>query len=262
MTYIPMLAKVYVPEDTILRFPCTVQPKYDGVRLLWDGRDATSRTGKPLSVPSVVLEELRERFSGIALDGELYGHGLGFQKIVSLARGRSHAGTTALDYVVFDLPKAGVPWADRLQQLEALVDEHPDGHVRRAPTIPVSSYAQIEDLLKHWVSLGYEGLMIRSYGPGYQHCRTDALLKYKRWRECRAECIDVAAGEGKHAGRLGALCCQTRAGKRFSVGTGFSDQQREEFWDSPPVRRDILVKYQEESSGGVPRFPVFVEVCA
>jgi DNA ligase-1 len=42
---------------------------------------------------------------------------------------------------------------------------------------------------------------------------------------------------------------------RFSVGTGFSDRERE---DPPAVGAIITYRYQELSEGGVPRFPTFV----
>jgi DNA ligase-1 len=46
-------------------------------------------------------------------------------------------------------------------------------------------------------------------------------------------------------------------GTEFSVGTGFSDKQRE----SPPeIGSTITFRYQELSDGGVPRFPSFVRV--
>ena len=66
------------------------------------------------------------------------------------------------------------------------------------------------------------------------------------------------AGAGRHKGRLGALPCELPDGTRFSVGTGFSDAERDE-----PARRSaasITFRYQELSERGVPRFPSYVGV--
>jgi len=61
-------------------------------------------------------------------------------------------------------------------------------------------------------------------------------------------------GAGKHKGRLGALRVRLADGTEFSIGTGFSDKQRE----SPPaVGSTVVFRYQELSDGGVPRFPSF-----
>lgn len=46
-------------------------------------------------------------------------------------------------------------------------------------------------------------------------------------------------------------------GGQFSVGTGFSDAQRE---SPPPIGSVITFRYQELTDGGVPRFPSFVRV--
>ena len=67
--------------------------------------------------------------------------------------------------------------------------------------------------------------------------------------------IDHVAGKGRHKGRLGALVVQMPDGTEFSVGTGFSDKQREM---PPPIGSTITYRYQELSTGGVPRFPSFV----
>jgi DNA ligase-1 len=52
---------------------------------------------------------------------------------------------------------------------------------------------------------------------------------------------------------------QLADGTQFSVGTGFSDSQRE---SPPPVGSTITFRYQELSDRGVPRFPSFVRAAA
>ena len=76
---------------------------------------------------------------------------------------------------------------------------------------------------------------------------------------CDAEALVVAhlPGAGRHKGRLGAVQAELPNGIRFSVGTGFSDAERE----SPPsVGSIITFRYQELSDGNVPRFPSYVGV--
>ena len=64
-------------------------------------------------------------------------------------------------------------------------------------------------------------------------------------------------GAGRHKGRLGALQVELPDGTRFSVGTGFSDAERE---NPPPIGSVITFRYQELSDGGVPRFPSYIAV--
>src|SRR5690606_8449343 len=64
---------------------------------------------------------------------------------------------------------------------------------------------------------------------------------------------------GRHKGRLGALAVQLPDGTQFSVGTGFTDAQRE---SPPPAGSVITIRYQELTDRGVPRVPSFVRVRA
>jgi len=56
---------------------------------------------------------------------------------------------------------------------------------------------------------------------------------------------------------MGALLVAFPDGTRFSVGSGFTDAQRD---NPPPVGSTIMFRYQELSDRGVPRFPSFVRV--
>ena len=46
-------------------------------------------------------------------------------------------------------------------------------------------------------------------------------------------------------------------GKRFAVGTGFTDAER---CNPPPVGGAITFRYQELTDGGVPRFPTYLGI--
>ena len=69
--------------------------------------------------------------------------------------------------------------------------------------------------------------------------------------------VGHAAGAGRHKGRLGALLVELADGTQFSVGTGFSDAEREQ---PPAIGALITFRYQELSDGGVPRFPSYVAI--
>ncbi len=75
----------------------------------------------------------------------------------------------------------------------------------------------------------------------------------------KAVVVEHLAGKGRHAGRLGAVVVELPGGLTFSVGTGFSDAQRE---NPPAVGSTITYRYQELTDRGVPRFPSFVRARA
>ena len=101
--------------------------------------------------------------------------------------------------------------------------------------------------------------MLRKPAAPYKGGRSTDLLKVKRFMDAEARVIGHKSGSGRHAGRMGALVCVNDAGKRFKVGTGFTDAQR----DVPPAIGSVVTyRYQETTAAGVPRFPVFDRVRA
>lgn len=99
--------------------------------------------------------------------------------------------------------------------------------------------------------------MVRQPESRYEVGRSLTLLKIKSFRDAEARVIQHLKGAGRHKGRLVVLFVELTDGTQFSVGTGFSDAEREA---PPPVGSVITFRYQELSDGGVPRFPSYVGV--
>ena len=96
-------------------------------------------------------------------------------------------------------------------------------------------------LNKAAVDGGYEGVMIKDVDAPYECKRTHAWLKAKPFIEVTLEVIDVEEGTGRNEGRLGALVCSGEDDGRMvkvNCGSGFSDADRDTFWNS----RDALIK--------------------
>ena len=106
-------------------------------------------------------------------------------------------------------------------------------------------------------SLGGEGLMLRQPGSQYEAGRSTTLLKIKSFHDAEGRVVEHLPGKGRHAGRLGAVVVELPNGLTFSVGTGFTDAQRQA---PPPVGSIVTYRYQELTDRGVPRFPSFVRV--
>jgi DNA ligase-1 len=64
-------------------------------------------------------------------------------------------------------------------------------------------------------------------------------------------------GKGKYAGQLGALRLRSPDGRQFSLGTGFTDQQRRQ---PPPVGATVTYRYRELTAKGLPRFASFLRI--
>ena len=93
--FLPMLAHSYDKHSKKIKFPCWIQPKLDGVRMLSkvfakkeNGEVSIwSRKGKEMTTMSKIKEELASVLDeGQSLDGEIYVHGWDFQRIVSAVK--------------------------------------------------------------------------------------------------------------------------------------------------------------------------------
>ena len=117
------------------------------------------------------------------------------------------------------------------------------------------------------VAGGYEGIMIKDPEAGYECKRSVAWLKLKPFIEVSLTVVTTEEGTGKNVGKMGALVCEgVDDGKaiRVNVGSGFSDQQRDEFWSCRvdgqvvEVRADAVTQNQDGTySLRFPRFKGF-----
>ena len=110
-----------------------------------------------------------------------------------------------------------------------------------------------------------EGLILNTNTP-YKRTRHKGILKIKRFHTMDLPITAVEEGSGRLSGTLGAFVLDFR-GNEVRVGTGFTDQQRAEFWGKRKELPGTLceVKYKEISSdkstgSNSLQFPVFVAI--
>jgi DNA ligase-1 len=228
--------------------------KLDGVRAYWDGQRFLSRQGNEFFAPAWFTEKLPDH----PLDGELFGGRQQFQRTVSVVR-RQDRGEAwkELSFVIFDAPGLAAPFEERLEHVRAYVERVAPPHARWLEHQPCRGTEHLRAELARVEALGGEGLMLRRPGSRYEAGRSHTLLKVKSFHDDEARVLKHVPGAGRHKGRLGALEVELRDGTRFSVGTGFSDAERER---PPAVGTVITFRYQELSRDGVPRFPSYVGV--
>ena len=126
---------------------------------------------------------------------------------------------------------------------------------------------EFQDFNKQMVEQGYEGIMIKDVDAPYECKRSTSWLKQKPFIEVSLEVTDVEEGTGRNIDKLGALVCSGNDdGKQITVnvGSGFSDDNRAEFWacrDTLPgqvveVRADAITQNQDGTYSL--RFPRFL----
>ncbi|MCC6333999.1 MAG: DNA ligase [Myxococcales bacterium] len=229
-----------------------ISEKLDGVRAWWDGRRFLSRLGNQFFAPTWFTEGLPNH----PLDGELWGGRKLFQRTVGIVKRQDESPLwKELSYVVFDAPAHGGVFEERTAFLEQSVAGRKVAWLQACAHLRCEGVDHLRRELARVEALGGEGLMARQPGSRYEAGRSSTLLKVKSFHDDEARVIDHLPGAGRHKGRLGALLVELADGTQFSVGTGFSDREREA---PPKVGAVITFRYQELSNAGVPRFPSFV----
>ena len=122
---------------------------------------------------------------------------------------------------------------------------------------------------KDAITNGFEGVMIKDIDAPYECKRSHHMLKAKPFIEVTLNVMDIEQGTGRNEGRLGAFVCKGTDGDKtieVNVGSGFSDAQRDEFWQQRDkimnqlveVRGDAVTQNQDGSySLRFPRFKTF-----
>ena len=228
--------------------------KLDGVRAFWNGTTFLSRNGNEFRAPEWFTKCLPK---DVQLDGELFGGRGKFQTTVSVVKSsEAHAGWKNTTYEVFDIPTVKENWENRMKAMNSLLASTPD-HINVCKQEKCTGPDHVTSELDRIIALKGEGVMLRQPGSMYVHSRSSSLLKVKRFLDCEALVKGIEKGKGKNTNRMGALQCMLENGKRFNVGSGFTDAQRN---NPPKIGSIITVKYQELTVGGIPRFPTFLGI--
>lgn len=187
----------------------------------------------------------------------------------------SHSETKEeIEFVVFDIVptdefingESSLTFKKRLDLLNKLkynIEVANISNVSVAPCYYVGNDLNEKDKwLEYTESKGLEGLMLLRDMP-YKTKRHNGILKVKAFKSSDVRIIGFEEGNGKHICKLGAFVVDYK-GFKVNVGSGYTDEQREEFWNNRHnlIGRILEVKYKEESkdkNGNISlQFPTFI----
>lgn len=237
--------------------PYLVSEKYDGVRALWDGKALRTRAGNAIAAPAWFIAKLPQQ----PLDGELWmGRGQ-FEKLSGAVRKTTPQEDEwrQIKYMIFELPDAPGTFAERYEQIKRVVAQANFPQLVAVEQFRLPDNAALKRKLAEIVGAGGEGLMLHRADAPYVTGRNDALLKLKPLNDAEATVIGHVPGKGKYEGKMGALRVETADGKRFQIGTGFTDAVRA---NPPAIGTVITFTYRGLTKNGLPRFASFLRVRA
>src|SRR5215471_19796886 len=228
--------------------PYLISEKYDGVRALWDGRVLRSRMGTVIAAPAWFTDRLPSR----PLDGELWMARGQFEKLSGAVRKTTPQDDEwqQIKYMVFELPDAAGTFAARYEQIKQIAAQANFPQLVAIEQFRLSDNASMRRKLDEIIRAGGEGLMLHRADALYVTGRSDDLLKLKPLEDAEATVIGYVPGKGKYTGRMGALRVETDDGKRFQIGTGFTDAMRT---NPPALGAVITFTYRGLTKNGLPR---------
>lgn len=278
-----MLASDGTKNEHLLTGDVLVEYKYDGVRVIAIVQNGSatlySRNGKQLhNFPHIEKALSRDAFEGYVFDGEVMSED--FQTLMKQVHRKTDVDTADAFLVVFDIisleefkqGKGTKTLLERKEQMRApSLNEFPITTVNydRVNLDTEEGQQMFTTLNKAAIDGGYEGLMVKPVDAIYECKRSKSWLKIKPVIEVTLEVVRIEEGTGKHEGKLGALICEgTDDGVFISVhcGSGFSDDEREQIWESQDkvlgqlveVKADAITQAQDGSySLRFPRFKTF-----
>ena len=242
--------------------------KLDGVRAYWDGENLLSRQDKKLNAPL----SFTKNFPKFALDGELYAKELKFEEIQASVMDKlpDEKAWSRLKFHVFDVPEASGGLLTRLEILAKFLKNKPNQNLIIIKQIKVRDNAQFLKFAENIIAKGGEGAVVREPNAPYERKRSKNALKFKKFKDAECEVTAINKGSGKYANFAGSLTCKALGGKDdkeragepkegtiFKIGSGLSDKNRQ---DPPKIGSIITYKFQNLTSNGKPRFPIFLRI--
>jgi DNA ligase 1 len=254
---LPMLAQSYEKRKHKVKFPCAVQPKLDGVRMLSDGSEAWSRKNK-LYLPEIIRHIFPVNTRGRILDGELMLPWRPPVNVTNSATKKMNENTPKLRYFVYDIIDPDYPDIDfitRIRILENWVVENGGVAIKFVETFIANDEAEVRAYHAKFTEQGYEGTIIRNLDSIYHvDKRVDDLLKFKDFIDAEFEIIDIVPAGGGSSSTVGKFVCVTENGDRFeSTATGTEADRRELLENKHQyIGKFAKVKFREYTEYGIP----------
>lgn len=267
-----------------------VEPKLDGVRVITvinaSNQTVTqyTRNGKLLEnfdhITSALEKNIHLFDRSWVLDGEMISSS--FQELMTQVHRKSDVQTKDARLVLFDIiplsefQKGKSVLAQRrrsnlLRSLKPVFDVVGNIDLISQKEIDLGTFAgelEFKEYNQDILSKGYEGIMIKDPNSVYECKRSTSWLKQKPFLTVDLTVVAIEEGTGKNIGKVGALVCEgIDQGKkiRVNVGSGLSDEQRDEIWAEKEsiigqvieVKADCLTQNQDTDDSWSLRFPRF-----
>ena len=269
---LPMLAKVlkdnkpfdkrrYLGQYKINGVRCIigavkVDDLFNPIRLTYRSREGTDWTPKLSWMDEVIKPEIKDDLldamleEGACLDGELYLPGYKVNDINSFVKNEKLPQHYQLQYWCYDIAIDNMSYEARRKFRTENIDkicytfDTYDQHLNNKsklillPDVVVSDIDDATRFRDKFISLGFEGLIVRDISSAYQFgARNLAMLKYKRVDDAKFKIVDVVP-EGIRT----TLC-------KFVLRNDINDELFEATGNFDHSRQEYILKHKEDFIG-------------
>lgn len=258
-----------------------VEPKLDGLRLVFVYKDNNwsffSRSGKNKSYNdnlSHIAESLikllnKSGYNEGIIDGEILGETWNSTLVIKkkIFSEQDIEQLKKVNFHVFDhllSPKDNRPQNERRKSLEQIIIPEENDKIILVKQHNVNSIQDIHTLFDEYVSKGLEGIIVKEPSTTYSfdNKRSKSWIKMKPVDSLDVKVIGYFEGEErtKNENRLGGfITIDPNTQKEIRIGSGYTDLQREEFWNNKDqyINKWMEIAYQKDGVA-VGRFPRFV----
>lgn len=232
-----------------------VSEKLDGIRAYWDGHQLISKQGNVFTAPTWFIKS----FPATKMDGELWIARQQFEKVSGIVRTQDNQNEhwKQVKFMIFDLPESTASFEQRINKMQGIVTEATSPYLQMIKQQKLPNTKVLFDLLNNVVMGQGEGLMLHHQNALYQTKRSRDLMKLKKFEDAEATVIAYIPGKGKYEGLLGSILVKNKEGVTFKIGSGFSDQERN---NPPAIGSVITYRFTGKTNNNIPRFASFVRV--
>jgi ATP-dependent DNA ligase len=271
-TFLPMLAQEYNKHKSKVKYPCYIQPKLDGYRMIYNPVDDTmrSRTGAEFEVlrDSNIHRELKALNLKCAVDGEIYVHKtFAFEDYGILRKKKISELDVAklgmLEYHIYDIVLEEETFSNRLELMEHIKDRvkrNDYKYIKVVSTFKCGNEKDVKSYHEQYLQDSYEGTIVRN-SEGKYKCkfRSYDLLKLKDFDDGEFRIVNFSFEKDTKAkdNNLVVWICETSDKKKFNVQSKGTREERQELYKNAEkyVGKMLWVQYFGLTSEGIPRFP-------
>lgn len=270
-TIYPMLAHDYKKNINKLSYPCYIQPKLDGYRMIYNSytKKCTSRQGKEFDIikNTDLYKELLQLNENIILDGELYVHNGIFENLGILRKKKLSNNDidklNEIEYHIYDIVNTDLQYELRLNELQNLFKKHDFKKLKIVETIKVNREKEIKFNHDNFISNNYEGSILRNITGLYKlKFRSTDLLKYKDFEDNEYKIVDFTFEKNTSEVNedLIVWICENENGDTFKVRPKGTHEERKMLFKecnknfNKFKNRNLYVKYFELTDNNIPRF--------